>query len=250
VLKANGSVRVLIVGDIHGNLEAFQAVLHDAEERGGFQEVWCLGDIVGYGPDPGHCIDLLRKHPHWCVAGNHDWASVGKVGLETFNPYAAAANRWTSQQLSPEQMEYLASLPLILEREGFTLVHGSPRDPIWEYVLSLPVASASFRHFKTPRCLVSHSHIPFICKELEEGCVFLEFPLDVFIRPDNERLIINPGSVGQPRDGDPRSSYAVYDSESDAVARYRVEYDIAAVQEKMRRSGLPDYLAQRLSYGH
>ena len=242
-------MRSLIVSDIHSNLEALQAVLEDAWRRGGFDEVWSLGDLVGYGPDPGPCIELLRQYEHFAVAGNHDLASVGKLRLEEFNLYAAFANRWTSQQLSSKQVDFLANLPLRLEKSDFTIVHGSPRDPIWEYVVSIPSASASFRHFQTKRCLVGHSHIPFLCREVEGGCTFLEFPVDSFIKLGDERMIINPGGVGQPRDSDPRSSYAIYDSDYDAIAHHRVPYDITTTQEKMRQYGLPELLVERLSYG-
>ena len=239
----------LIVADIHSNLEAFQAVLQDAEGHGGFQEIWVLGDIVGYGSDPGPCIELLRQYGHYSVAGNHDWAAVGKLSLEEFNPIAAEANRWTAQQLSLDQVEFLSNLPIRLEREGFTMVHGSPVDPLWEYILSLSTAWASFQHFQTRYCLVGHSHIPFMCRQLEDRCAFLEFPVGAFVELKNERFIINPGSVGQPRDGDPRASYAIYDSDRDAIVRFRVEYDIAAAQEKIRCHGLPEFLAERLAYG-
>ena len=242
-------MRVLIVSDIHSNLEAFQAVIKDAEEEYGFQEVWCLGDIVGYGPEPGPCIGLLRRYEHLAVAGNHDLASAGKLDLEQFNTYAADANRWTSLQLSPEEVEYLSSRPLRLEKEEFTIVHGSPRDPVWEYVLSKPAAQGSFQHFDTKRCLVGHSHIPFLCQETEEGPLFMDFPLDVFTLLEERRLIINPGSVGQPRDGDPQASYALYDSDQGAILHRRVEYDIAATQQRMLQCGLSQYLIDRLSKG-
>ena len=242
-------MRALIVSDVHSNLEAFQGVIEDAESRGGFDQIWSLGDLIGYGPDPGSCIDLMRRHDHLGVAGNHDLASIGKLGLEAFNPYAAAANRWTATQLTEEHVEYLSGLDLRLELDQFTVVHGSPRDPVWEYVVSVGSAVASFSHFDTYRCLVGHSHIPFICRRVGEGAVFLEFPLDTPIRLGTDRLIINPGGVGQPRDGDPRASYAIYDSAEEAVVHHRVEYDIPTTQEKMRRHGLPDYLVERLTQG-
>jgi diadenosine tetraphosphatase ApaH/serine/threonine PP2A family protein phosphatase len=242
-------LRALIVSDIHSNLEAFQSVLDDAEARGGFDQVWSLGDLVGYGPDPSACIDLLRHYDHRAVAGNHDLASIGKLSLEAFNPYAAAANRWTSAQLSQEQTDYLSGLELKLELDEFTVVHGSPRDPIWEYVVSVEAAVASFLHFDTYWCLLGHSHIPFVCRPSEAGAEFLVFPLDAPVALSDERVIINPGGVGQPRDGDPRASYAIYDSEAETVVHHRVEYDIPATQEKMRRHDLPQMLIDRLSEG-
>ena len=242
-------MRALIVSDIHSNLEAFQSVIEDGQSRGGFDQVWSLGDMVGYGPDPGECLDLLGRYDHVAVAGNHDLASIGRLSLEAFNPHAAAANRWTATQLTEDQIAYLGGLSLKLELDEFTMVHGSPRDPIWEYVVSVGSAVASFLHLDTYWCLVGHSHIPFICRPAEDGAVFLAFPLDTSITLGTDRLIINPGGVGQPRDGDPRASYAIYDSEARAVLHHRVEYDIATTQEKMRWHGLPEFLIDRLAEG-
>ncbi len=242
-------MRTLIVADIHGNLEALQSVSQDAEARGGFDQIWSLGDVVGYGPDPGACIDLLREHDHVSVAGNHDLASIGKLSLEAFNVHAADANRWTATQLSEEHVAYIGGLDLKLELDEFTVVHGSPRDPVWEYVVSVGAAVASFMHFDTYWCLLGHSHIPFLCRPAEDGAVFLDFPLDTPVALGTDRLIINPGGVGQPRDGDPRASYAVHDSDEGAIYHHRVEYDIAATQEKMRRHELPEFLIERLTYG-
>lgn len=242
-------MRALIVSDVHSNLEAFESVIGDASERGGFDEIWSLGDLVGYGPDPGACIELLRKHEHKAVAGNHDLASIGKLSLEAFNSYAAAANRWTATQLTHEQAEYLSIQPLKLEVDEFTLVHGSPRDPIWEYVVSVQAAAASFMHFDTYWCLLGHSHIPFLCRPAENGAMFLNFPLDTPVSLGSDRLIINPGSVGQPRDGDPTASYAIYDSLAETVVHHRVEYDISTTQDKMRKHRLPAFLIERLEEG-
>ncbi|MCI0440171.1 MAG: metallophosphatase family protein [Chloroflexi bacterium] len=242
-------MRVLIVSDVHSNLEAFQSVIADAEARGGFDQILSLGDLVGYGPDPGACIELLRQHDHKGVAGNHDLASIGKLSLEAFNPYAAAANIWTAKQLTSEQADYLASLPLKIELDEFTVVHGSPRDPVWEYVISIEAAVASFMHFDTYWCLVGHSHIPFLCRPAENEAVFLEFPLDRPIALGQDRIIVNPGGVGQPRDGDPRASYAVYDSAAQTVTHRRVGYDIPRTQEKMRKHDLPIFLIERLAVG-
>ena len=242
-------MRVLIVSDIHSNLEAFQSVIEDAESHGGFDQIWSLGDLVGYGPDPESCIDLIRQHDSISVAGNHDLASIGKLSLEAFNTQAEAANRWTATRLTEEHVAYLSGLNMKFELDDFTAVHGSPRDPIWEYVVSVSSAVASFMHFDTYRCLVGHSHIPFICRPAEEGATFQGFPLDTPIALGTDRLIINPGSVGQPRDGDPRASYAIYRSDAQVVTHHRVEYDIPTTQEKMRRHALPDFLVERLAYG-
>ena len=161
-------MKALILSDIHSNLEALTTVIDDANGNGGFDELWALGDLVGYGPDPAACIDLLRQHDARCVAGNHDLAVSGRMGLEMFNEYAAAAARWTIGQLGKTDVEYLQGLPLRLEMHGFTAVHGSPRDPVWEYVVNSVAALAAFEDIGTPSCLVGHSHVPFICR-LEGG---------------------------------------------------------------------------------
>ena len=242
-------MKALIVSDVHSNLEAFRSVIKDAERLGGFDEIWSLGDLVGYGPDPSACVELLRSYEHSAVAGNHDLAAVGKISVERFNPYAAAANRWTAEQLTPEQTEYLGSLPLTLEIEEFTLAHGSPRDPVWEYLITVESAIACFTHIDTYWCLVGHSHMPFLCIPRSDGAAFMAFPQGRAIQLDDEALIVNPGSVGQPRDSDPRASYVVYDDVTQTIAHHRVEYDIAATQDKMRRHDLPEYLIDRLSTG-
>ena len=237
------------MSDIHSNLEALQSVLRDAEKRDGFDQVWSLGDLVGYGPDPAGCIDLLREHEGMSVAGNHDLASIGKLSLEAFNVYASTAVEWTKTQLSPEHVGYFGGLPLRFEHEGFTVVHGSPRDPVWEYVVSPASATISFQHFDTPACLVGHSHIPFVCRPRDASAVFLEFPLDEPVELNNDRVIVNPGGVGQPRDGDPRASYGILDTDRRVVSHHRAEYDIPATQQKMVERGLPQYLADRLTHG-
>ncbi len=242
-------LRTLIVSDIHSNLEALQSVIEDAENRGGFEQIWSLGDLVGYGPDPAACIDLLRRHNSTSVAGNHDLAAVGRLSLEAFNVYASAAVRWTTTQLTDDHVEYLRGLPLRFEEGDFTAVHGSPRDPVWEYVVSSASAKASFQHFETSRCLVGHSHLPFICRPQGNSAVFQEFPLDTPVPLKDDRVIINPGGVGQPRDGDPRASYAVFQSDTGAVSHHRAEYDIPSTQKKVEERGLPKYLSDRLPHG-
>ena len=243
-------MRYVIIADIHANLAAFTAVLDDIKRRGGVEEVWCLGDIVGYGPDPHKCIELLCQYKHVCVAGNHDWAAIGKIDTSDFNPDAAAACHWAAQQLTPGDIQYLDSLPLVVQRDDFTIVHGSPRDPIWEYLLSTSSAKQNFTYFQSQFCLVGHSHVPLVFECSETGaCLVSEFPDDAVLTLARKRLIINPGGVGQPRDGDPRASYAVYDSEARAVTHYRITYDIGATQARMVEYRLPMGLVARLSYG-
>ena len=242
-------MRALIVADIHSNLEALKAVLDDVGRRDGFDQVWCLGDVVGYGPDPGPCIDLLQQHDLLCISGNHDQAAIGKISTEEFNAYAAAAAHWTKIQLSADHASFLACLPEVESWGEFTLVHGSLRYPIWEYLLNQYAALATFSLLKSSYCLVGHSHIPFLCREKDSVALFGPFVEDEDETLGQERLIVNPGGVGQPRDGDPRPSYALYDSDAGTITRRRVTYDIALTQEKMRRASLPDYLIQRLSHG-
>ncbi len=237
-------MRYAILADIHSNLEALQAVLEHAAGQGDFAEVWCLGDIVGYGPDPTPCLESLRRYPYVAVAGNHDWAATGKVRIDDFNPDAAAAVQWTGQHLSQEDIRYLEDLPLQVVREDFTLVHGSPRQPIWEYLFSAVEAADNFPLFATPYCLVGHSHVPLLFRQ---GKGAESFPPSLSL--GEERLIINPGGVGQPRDGDPRASYAIYDSDSRTLRRFRVPYDLELTQRKMMEQGLPLKLAVRLGLG-
>jgi predicted phosphodiesterase len=243
-------VKALIVSDVHSNLEAFQSVVSDAEHRGGFDEVWSLGDLVGYGPDPGAVIDLLGQFTHRAVVGNHDLASIDELSLEAFNDHATEANIWTAGRLTEDQKKYLGLQPMKLELGEFCLVHGSPRDPVWEYVVSNSAAVASFNHFDTFRCLVGHSHIPFICRRTGVDVAEFRVPtLDDALPLNDDRMIINPGSVGQPRDGDPRASYAVYDSDDETITHHRAEYDISKTQDKMREHELPEFLIDRLTYG-
>jgi diadenosine tetraphosphatase ApaH/serine/threonine PP2A family protein phosphatase len=229
-------------------LTALEAVLADIEKQGGTDEIWCLGDIVGYGPDPHECLEIVRTRCSLCVAGNHDLASIGKLDTSTFNEDAAGAADWSSRQLNAEDVSYLAGLPLRVEKDNFTLVHGSPREPVWEYILSVQEAEENLGHFKTRFCLIGHSHIAmyFKCGNFysagrpNNGAV---------LQLSDQRYIINPGGVGQPRDSDPRAAYAVYDSDTNAMVFHRVSYDIPAVQSKMQKAGLPFWLSERLAYG-
>jgi diadenosine tetraphosphatase ApaH/serine/threonine PP2A family protein phosphatase len=242
-------VKYLILADIHGNLEALEAVLEDAQNYGGFGNVWCLGDVVGYGPDPSECIKLLRRLDPVCVCGNHDLAAVGKLDIGDFNSDAARANRWTSVQLSDEERKFLLDLPETLVEGDFTIVHGSPRMPVWEYVAYGFIAAENFGYFGTPYCLVGHTHIPFVFEEEEDAASEGYMGDGDMLKLGDKRLIINPGGVGQPRDRDPRASYAVYDSDEHSIFHYRVGYDVALTQEKMQQADLPHFLINRLVSG-
>jgi diadenosine tetraphosphatase ApaH/serine/threonine PP2A family protein phosphatase len=242
-------MRYAIIGDIHANLSAFRAVLEDIGYQGKADKIWCLGDVVGYGPDPHECIELLQQTNHVCVAGNHDWAAIGKISTAEFNPDAAAACQWTTGQLKPADVAYLSTLPLVIEEGDFTLVHGSPREPIWEYLTSISIAGENFAFFKSRYCLVAHSHVPLVFTKSKSGILASQFPGSLGLALGKERLIINPGAVGQPRDADPRASYAIYDSQAKTIKLHRVPYDIRATQDKMVAQGLPMRLVARLSYG-
>ena len=226
-LYARDAVRALLLSDIHSNLEALDAVVDDANVRGGFDVVWCLGDTVGYGPDPNECISRLKDYQLVAIAGNHDNAAVGKISYEDFNGAARAAIVWTADQLGEVETEFLSGLPTVVVEEPFTLVHGSLRDPLVEYLLDQGSANATLAMLESRYCLVGHSHYPFLCRENGGLPVFDEFTEDTTFNLEEERWIINPGGVGQPRDRDPRPSYGIFDSETMSIERHRVEYDIA-----------------------
>jgi diadenosine tetraphosphatase ApaH/serine/threonine PP2A family protein phosphatase len=242
-------MRYAILADIHSNLPAFQAVLHDIEERGGFNQLWCLGDVVGYGPEPHECLELLRGFDHLCIAGNHDWAVADKIDTGDFNHDAATANRWTSAKLTASDKSYLQTLPCVLVEDIFTLVHGSPRDPLWEYMISPITAQESTAFYDTPFCFVGHSHVPIVFEFINDVAVKRVFIDNETLCLGTNKLIINPGSVGQPRDGDPRASYILYDSDANTVCLRRVSYDIEITQRRMEFEGLPAFLISRLTYG-
>jgi predicted phosphodiesterase len=242
-------MRYAILADIHANLAAFKAVLEDIKGKGGVDEFWCLGDIVGYGPDPSACIELLRKHNPVCVAGNHDLGAIGRLDLSYFNPAAATACRWTASKLGPSDIQYLESLPLTVAKGDFFLVHGSPAEPVLEYVVSTGIAAKNFSFFDTPYCLVGHTHAPLAFKQLGVDCSSIVLSPNIGLVLGAHRVIVNPGGVGQPRDGDPRASYAVYESEGSVLRLYRVPYDIDSTQDKMIQAGLPMSLVSRLETG-
>ena len=236
---------------MHANLEALNAVIAAAAP---FEQLWCQGDLVGYGPNPNECIDVIRRYDHVAVAGNHDWVACGKRTAAGFNPHAAYAAQWTASQLNAESRQYLFNLPEKVTEEGFLLVHGSPRAPTQEYLFRAAEAGKCFPHFFTSYCLVGHTHVP---------CAFFEArrdsPSDVYgvaLQPDEPlpldgrmRMIINPGSVGQPRDYNPQAAFGIYDAKRREFQLHRVAYDVTATQEKMRAADLPESLIERLAFG-
>ncbi|MFQ5880091.1 MAG: metallophosphoesterase family protein [Dehalococcoidia bacterium] len=244
-------MRIAIIADVHANLAALEAVLKHAHGQRALDGVWCLGDMVGYGPDPGACIQLLRQYDPICLVGNHDLAALSLLDTAEFNPDAAAAALWTARQLNDEERHYLEGLPQVVEEGDFTMAHGTLRWPIWEYLYSYEAAMAHLQRQETRWGLVGHTHVPMLVVADEEGqgcqMYYLEDGAAVQLRQG--RLVINPGAVGQPRDGDPRAAYAVYDADAGTITIHRVEYDIAATQKRMAEAGLPPRLIQRLSYG-
>lgn len=242
-------MRVLVLSDIHANYTALVAVLKDA---GQVDETWCLGDLVGYGPDPNAVVEEVRDIPNLvCILGNHDMAAIGKMPMESFNGEARRSLEYHAKVISASNMDFMRSLSAQVKICGdATLAHGSPRDPLWEYILNALTARINFDHFDTPWCFVGHSHIQsvFMLNEKNDRVTFEQTKPNVALdlRP---KLILNPGSVGQPRDRDPRAAYAIYDTEARTWTPRRVAYDVAAVQQRIREAGLPEKHAARIAEG-
>ena len=241
--------KVLVISDVHANAIALEAVLTDA---GKVDETWCLGDVAGYGPQPNECIERIRSLPNLtCIMGNHDLAAIGNVALETFNSDAKKALLWQRKMFSEESRRFLNTLPdELVGRGDVSLAHGSPRDPIWEYVMNTLVARINLAFFNTPWCFVGHSHFQavfqFNAKADDMSIVVPRLAEQYELK---ERAILNPGSVGQPRDRDPRAAYAIFSPEARTWEPQRVEYDIKLVQKMILDEGLPPRHAERLAGG-
>ena len=240
-------MRYAVLSDVHGNLEALRAVLADASER--TDAVLCLGDVVGYGADPAACIDVVGERCQAVVAGNHERAVTGRLDLEWFNPYARAAAEWTHERLGADAKAWLDGLPVVTEIDDATLVHASPAGPEeWEYLISAEDGYAAFGAFATRLCFVGHSHIPRVWSSGSWGRDWEPHPEERVLEAGC-RYIINVGSVGQPRDRDPRAAYVVWDTTDRRVAMRRVAYDVGAARAKIVAAGLPRFLADRLGEG-
>jgi len=239
-------MRIGIISDVHANLPALEAVL---AALGEVDALWQLGDVVGYGPHPDEVVARLRELGAIGVRGNHDAAALGGGGVEYFNPEARRAMEWTIERIAPATRAWLEALPERVEEGEVTLVHGSPREPIWEYVLSGWVARQSFAAFTSRWCLHGHTHIPVAWVQDHGRISLLEPGPGDALRLGQERLLVNPGSVGQPRDGDPRASALVHDTEARTLTWLRVRYRIAEVQAAMRAARLPPALVARLEHG-
>jgi len=239
-------VRVAIVSDIHGNLHALEAVL-EAIDRDAPDAIWCLGDLVGYGPRPNRCCAVVAERADFCLIGNHDLAVLGRLDFDDFQPDAALSARWTTAALEDEPRAYLESLESNGEREGIGLFHASPRDPVWEYVLTPEVAAASMAAASQELVLVGHSHVA-LHHRVSDGMLLLAGD-GTHLGLAADRWLLNPGSVGQPRDTDPRAAWMLLDVGSRRASFHRVEYDVAKTQQEIRDRGLPEALAARLEFG-
>ena len=242
-------MRVAVISDIHGNAHALEAVLAaiDAETP---DAVWCLGDTVGYGPRPNECCSLVREAADVCLAGNHDLLALGAEVLEgDFNPDAGAAGRWTKEVLDEPSRSFLEGLEPQARLDGAELFHASARDPVWEYVLSGEAALATFELTETPLVLVGHSHVPFAVSLEGDELAGAHAPAGTETGLSPGRRLCNPGSVGQPRDGDAHAAWLLLDLEAGRASFRRVPYDVGATQAEIREAGLPESLAERLAHG-
>jgi predicted phosphodiesterase len=242
-------MKVAVISDIHANRHAFEAVL-DAIAESDASEMWCLGDLVGYGGDPDACVELARRHAAVCLAGNHDMAVVGELSLEEFSRGASLAAQWTREVIAPDNLSFLASLEPKGRDGEVGLYHASPRDPVWEYVLSALLAELCLDAQPDRVCLIGHSHVA-LSFERHEGTLATGEPrregaeLDI----SSGEWLLNPGSVGQPRDGDPRAGWLLLDLDERKASFKRTAYDIAGAAASIRAARLPDSLAERLEYG-
>lgn len=237
-----------IISDIHSNLKALDVVLNKLYRA---EKLICLGDIVGYGPDPNECVEKVRELNIPTVAGNHDRAVTGEIEITWFNQSAREAVIWTQREIKEENLEYLRNLPEIIEEDDFQAVHGSLRAPLEEYIMSISEALPTFEKMTKPVCFIGHSHAPLFIALKKDGNYDGRMLLDgeEVLVEDYEKVIINVGGVGQPRDGDPRASYGLYDSKTKIFTLHRVEYNIKQVQDKMKTVSLPQPLIDRLQFG-
>jgi len=243
-------MRFAFISDIHANLEALEAVLNDIKGQN-IDEVICLGDIVGYGANPNECIELVKSHCPETLLGNHDAAAVGLLSTQHFNIHAKIAIEWTEQNLKKENRSYLSALPLKTTKDSITLVHATPYEPnMWYYITSLEEAAFNFQFFDTQICLVGHTHIPII--------IILDNDKELYVHQDNyvnmeklegARFLINVGSVGQPRDRNPKSCYGILDTDKKEFFYRRISYNIDKAQSKMKKIKMPEFLITRLEEG-
>ncbi len=234
---------IAIISDIHGNLEALSTAL-DYIDRQGIKDIYCLGDIVGYGPNPNECVEIVRQRSKVVLMGNHDYAAIGLARIEYFNEYAKMATYWTMDRLTKKNQDFIKQLPFIYQTDSMIMVHASPSKPShWYYILSLNDAIMEMQSFTQNICFVGHSHVPVVFNQkttIKEN----------FIIEPNQKYIVNVGSVGQPRDGDPRLCFVVYEPDAGKLKYIRLNYNIEQTYQKIIKSGLPTFLAERLLKGY
>ena len=234
---------IAVISDIHGNLEALSTALGYIDEHG-IKDIYCLGDVVGYGPNPNECIEIVRQRCNVVLMGNHDYAAIGLARIEYFNQFAKMATYWTMERLTKANQEFLKQLPFIYQTDNMIFVHAAPSNPShWYYILSVEDARMEMESFKQNVCFVGHSHVPVIYTE------------DKAIKSDikiehNQKYIVNVGSIGQPRDGDPRLSFVIYEPNDGALKYIRLNYNVEKTYQKIIKSGLPTFLAERLLKGY
>jgi predicted phosphodiesterase len=241
-------VRIGVFSDVHGNLEALELVLK-ALEKEGVDSTICSGDLVGYGPNPNQCVEKVMETADEIVAGNHDYAATGLTSINDFTDYARSAIEWTQDVLTSISQSHLSSLSLIKYMGEVTIVHATPDSPSeWKYIFTFEDINRCFEALTTTFCFIGHSHVPVAFIRDSKGNIFYQNATDVVLE-SGKKYIINVGSVGQPRDGDPRASYGVLDLNIERFYLKRLEYSVEKVQEKMWKQGLPPYLIYRLETG-
>lgn len=245
-------MRVAVLSDVHSNQPALEAVLTAVEEAG-IERIWCLGDVVGYGAQPDACAELIRERSELCLVGNHDLAVLGELDVSTFSETAAAAVEWTRAEASAGTFDYLRGLEPAGARDGVGLYHGSPRDPIWEYVLSIEQAEEGLDAQRQRLGLIGHSHVALFFTRPENGgrgdTQGAQAGDGALLDLHSGAWLLNPGSVGQPRDGDPRAAWLELDVEEGTARFHRNQYDVATAAETILAAGLPSQLGERLEIG-
>jgi diadenosine tetraphosphatase ApaH/serine/threonine PP2A family protein phosphatase len=241
-------VRIAVISDIHANLHALTAVLEDMDDAK-VDTIWCLGDLVGYGPRPNECCRTVRDRAELSLVGNHDLVVLGEVDVGEFNPEAGRAAKWTQDVLDDESRAFLSSLKPHATRDGVELYHGSPRNAVWEYVLDTEAIQAAFDGSAAPLVLIGHSHVPIVATLADGDLRAAHAPEGTEGELAGGRLLLNPGSVGQPRDGDPRAAWLLLDLDSGVASFRRVEYAVERTMDEIHKAGLPEALAERLAFG-
>ena len=240
-------MRIAVISDIHGNREALDTVLAVIDTLA-CDKIFCLGDVIGYGPDPGYCVDLIRKRCEVTLAGNHEYAVLGKINVDYFNPHARQATLWTRDHLTEDQLQIVASYPLTHVWDKCTFVHGTLDSPdLFDYIQTTYDAHLSLERLETKVCFIGHSHVPVAFLRTDDVITF-STDSEIDLGPAM-KAIVNVGSVGQPRDGNPNASFATFDLVSEIVELHRIPYDLAATQIKIVEAGLPAFLAERLAVG-